>query len=98
MAHIRGCIADGLMWGVFDGGKIAGFVGMHSEGSMGMLEILPEYRRCGYGFALEAYCIDWHLKQGWTPFGHVIEGNNPSWSLQQKLGMRRAELPAIWIF
>lgn len=98
LAHIRRCIGDGLMWGVFDEGKIAGFIGLHSEGSMGMLEILPEYRRRGYAFALEAYCIDRHLKQGWTAFGQVIEGNGASWALQQKLGMRRADLPAIWIY
>ena len=86
------------MWGVFDGGRLAGFIGTHSEGSMGMLEVLPEFRRKGYGLALEQFLIAWHLSRGWTPFGHVIDGNEPSLRLQQKAGMVCAGLPAIWLF
>ena len=77
---------------------VAGFIGTHSEGSMGMLEVLPEFRRKGYGLALEQFLIAWHLSRGWTPFGHVIDGNEPSLRLQQKAGMVCAGLPAIWLF
>ena len=96
--YIASRIAAGRMWGVFDGGRLAGFIGTHSEGSMGMLEVLPEFRRKGYGLALEQFLIAWHLSRGWTPFGHVIDGNEPSLRLQQKAGMVCAGLPAIWLF
>ena len=86
------------MWGLFEDGKLAGFIGTHSEGSMGILEVFPEHRRKGYGMMLESYLIRWHLERGWTPFGHVIDGNEASVRLQQKAGMEKGDLPAIWVF
>lgn len=90
-------IAAGRMWGLFEGDELAGFIGMHSEGSIGMLEVLPQFRRRGYGFLLEAYVLNLHIKNGWIPYCHVIDGNDPSNSLQAKLGYTKAGLPAIWI-
>lgn len=91
-------IAAGRMWGLFDSGALAGFIGVHSEGAMGMLEIFPAYRRRGYGYALEAWLIDWHLRQGWTPYCHVVAGNDASAHLQYKLGLEPAQQPAIWMW
>ena len=96
--YITSRIAAGRMWGVFDGGSLAGFIGTHVEGSMGILEVLPEYRRRGYGLALEQFLIAWHLERGWTPFGHVIDGNEASIRLQKKAGLVCAELPTIWMY
>ena len=96
--YLRERIASGRMWGIFDKDRLAGFIGMHTEGSMGFLEVLPEYRRRGYGYALEGYLIALHLERGWTPFCHVVEGNDASLALQKKLGMTFAPQPAIWVF
>ena len=63
------------MYGMFIDGKPAGFIGMHAEGSLGLLEILPEYRRCRLAFALESYAINRMLEKGWTPYGQIILGN-----------------------
>ena len=91
-------IQAGRLWGLFEDGRLAGFIGTHSEGSMGMLEVFPEYRRKGYGMMLESFLIRWHLERGWTPFGHVVDGNEASIRLQQKAGMEQGNLPAIWVF
>lgn len=96
LSYLRKRIAAGRMWGLFEGGKLAGFIGTHPEGAIGMLEILPEYRRKGYGYALEAFLIDWHLQRGWHPYCHVVDGNEASLHLQKRLGMEQAALPAIW--
>lgn len=98
LPYIRSRIEAGQVFGLFDNGKLAGFIGNHSEGAIGMLEIFPEYRRKGYGYALEAYLISWHLQRGWTPYCHVVDGNEASVRLQQKLGMECGELPALWIY
>ena len=90
--------AAGRLFGLYENGTLAGFIGLHHEGSMGMLEILPEFRRKGYGFTLEAFLIDWHLQRGWVPWCHVIDGNSASTALQKKLGMTEAEWPDIWVF
>ena len=96
LSYLHKRIAAGRMWGLFEDGSLAGFIGIHSEGAIGMLEILPEYRRKGYGYALEAFLIDWHLQRGWHPYCHVVDGNEASLHLQKRLGMEQAALPAIW--
>lgn len=96
--YIRKCIDGGRMWGLFEEGRLAGFIGLHNEGSMGMLEVFPEYRRKGYGQRLEAFLIDWHLRQGRQPYCHVVDGNEASVRLQTKLGLTKADLPAIWVY
>ena len=92
------CVDREWIWGLYEGNRLAGFIGLHPEGSMGMLEILPEFRRKGYGYALEAHLIGVHLRRGWVPYCHVVDGNAASLALQAKLGLTKAELPAIWVF
>lgn len=96
-SYIRNRIDLGQMWGAFEGNALAGFIGTHDEGAIGLLEILPDYRRKGYGYALEAWLIAHQLTQGYVPYCHVVEGNRASELLQQKLGMIRADLPVLWI-
>ncbi len=96
--YLRGRISHGRMWGLYENGVLAGFVGTHTEGSMGILEVFPEYRRRGYGEMLEAYLIAWLMERGHIPYGQVVEGNTASLGLQAKLGLERCELPAIWMW
>lgn len=45
-SHIRGRIAEGMVAGQVDG-QLAGFAGVHQEGALGMLEVVPAFRRRG---------------------------------------------------
>lgn len=85
--YITDRISSGVIYGAFVDGKLAGFIGEHDEGSMGMLEVFPEYRRMGLGLALESFQINRILSLGRVPYDHVIIGNDKSFHLQQKLGM-----------
>ena len=96
--YVEELISRGQMWGMFQNGNLAGFVGEHLEGSMGLLEVVPEYRRQGIGFRLEAYLIRHFVEQGRIPFCQIIEGNDESMNLQKKLGMEVAALPTWWLF
>lgn len=91
-------IKGGYMYGAFSGDEFMGFIGIHDEGAMGMLEVFPQHRRKGIGYALEAYLIDVLLKQGRIPYAHVIEDNLVSLSLQKKLGMDIINKKVNWIF
>lgn len=95
--YIKGRLRSGTMYGMFIDGKPVGFIGMHAEGSLGLLEILPEYRRCGLAFALESYAINRMLEKGWTPYGQIILGNAASTSLQQKLGLSISKQTCYWL-
>ena len=93
---IRERIRAGVMYGAFvDEGTLAGFIGEHEEGSMGMLEVFPELRRQGIAEALEAFCINRMLREGRIPFCQIIKGNEASVRLQEKLGLRISK-EAVW--
>lgn len=86
------------IFGGFKDEKLIGFIGIHMEGSCGMLEIFPENRRKGYGTILEAYINNYVINKGWTPFGQVLEDNFKSLNLQQKLGMQLSKEKIYWTF
>ncbi|MEA4870307.1 MAG: GNAT family N-acetyltransferase [Christensenella sp.] len=95
-AYLRERLEAG-MFGVFVGGRIAGFIGTHEEQTMGLLEILPDYRRLGLAYALEAHLINHLLSIGQTPFCQVAIHNEPSLRLQKKLGLTLSETVVNWL-
>ena len=86
------------LWGLFENNDLAGFIGMHDEGSMGILEVVPKYRQRGYGTLLESYLINDCLEKGKIPYCQVIEGNIASFNLQSKLGLEISEDLSYWLF
>lgn len=75
-----------------------GFIGSHLEGSMGLLEIFPKYRRQGFAAELERFMIGHMLRQGLFAFAQIETWNEKSLSLQKKLGMRISEERIFWLF
>lgn len=78
-------------------GEFVGFIGEHPEGSMGLLQIFPNYRRNGYAEEAEKFQINRYVTQGRIPYGHVIEDNAASVSLQEKLGLQTANEKVYWL-
>ena len=95
--YIRDRIEHGALYGVFEGNELAGFAGFHDDGSMGMLEVLPPFRRRGYAAQLESHLIAAALKEGRRPYCHVVDGNEASLHLQRKMGLTCTRLPAILV-
>ena len=77
----------GKMLGAFEDGELVGFIGLHGDGALGMLEVFLGHRRQGWGRALEAALINRQLEQGFTPWGQVWPSNVPSIRLQESLGV-----------
>ena len=77
---------------------LVGFIGEHLEGSMGLLYVFPEYRRRGYGSALQTHYIVKTMENGYVPFGQVEKNNLNSLKLQQKLGMTRSDNLIVWMW
>ena len=83
----------------FDKDEPVGFIGQHLEGSMGLLEILPPYRRRGLGAELECFMIGKMLEQGLLPYCQFETGNLASRRLQEKLGLTVVDKKRIvWLF
>ncbi|MGM9662854.1 MAG: GNAT family N-acetyltransferase [Oscillospiraceae bacterium] len=72
-------------------GRVTGFMGLHPEGCLGLLCVLPEYRRRGYAAALESVLLQRELRRGFCPYGQVESENEGSLRLQQKLGLSLSE-------
>ncbi|MBR1931963.1 MAG: tRNA (guanosine(37)-N1)-methyltransferase TrmD, partial [Lachnospiraceae bacterium] len=85
--YIRRHILNRELFGCFWEGRLAGFVGIHTEGSFGMLYVDEAYRGLGIAASLEGYVINLQRAQGFTPYCNVIEGNEASLRLQEKLGL-----------
>lgn len=95
--YIHERLAAGVMHGAFEKGKIMGFIGMHDEGSVGLLKVLPEYRRRGVGSALMAYMTNWCLERGWVPFSQIFEGNVASTELHKQMGWTLCSQDMFWV-
>lgn len=89
-------IQQGELFGAFDGGTLMAFAGRHAEGSIGLLEVLPQYRRRGVATLLQSYMINLEMSRGHIPYGQVFDGNDPSLALQRSLGMARSKGQLFW--
>lgn len=95
--YVRERILAGAMYGAFLEGRQVGFVGIHDEGSLGMLFVEEPFRGRGIGASLEAYVVNRMLERDWTPYGHVAVGNAASERLQERLGFYKAEKTFWWL-
>lgn len=96
--YLKNIINRGHLWGIFEDNVLAGFIGIHDEGSMGILEVKEKYKRKGYGCLLESYLINYFIDRGWVPYCQVIENNNASFALQRKLGLKISKKLSYWLF
>lgn len=96
--HVRSLIREGKMLGAEVDGKLAAFIGFHSDGSSGMLEVMPEFKRKGIGTEIELAFFNHQLEKGWMPYGHVYLTNSASLKMQSKLGLAVSEDFIWWLF
>ncbi len=95
--YMEGAVRRGMLAAFVDGAP-AGFIGVHDEGSIGMLEVLPPYRRRGLGEVLLRAAVRRALAQGRYAYGQVFDNNAASLALQKKVGMTLTEEPMFWLF
>ncbi|MCQ2770854.1 MAG: GNAT family N-acetyltransferase, partial [Clostridia bacterium] len=84
-------------FGAYFDNKIVGYMGIHSDGSMGMLHIFDEYRGLGYAMELQKFMINHQLSKGEYAYGQVFIDNIASMSLQRKLGMKVSDDYIGWM-
>lgn len=89
-------LEKGFIYGAFLEEKLVGFIGIHAEGSLGMLEVFPEYRGRKIAKALETHMINLSLEQGQVPFGQVKTDNLISMKLQASLGLCFSKTEVYW--
>lgn len=95
--YVTDRIRHGAVYGAFYDEKIVGFIANHEEGSIGMLYVLPEYRKRHVAMALETYCMNLAIERGEIPYGQIVLGNEPSIGLQEKMGICFAKGTVVWM-
>ncbi len=96
--EVEQAIFEERIFGLRDNGKLFAFIGLHEDHAMGMLHILPEYRRQGWGERLERALIAKVLAMGELPYGHVFTNNDASIRLQEKLGFVQCSDKVYWMW
>ena len=94
---IEQAIVSGRLYGGYMNGEWVGFIGLHKEGTMGMLYIFEKYRRRGMGYTLQALLINRLLELGEIPYGHVVKDNQASLMLQKRIGMEKSKGTISWL-
>lgn len=89
---------SGEFFGGYKDGRMVGYIGLHAEGSMGMLHVFEEYRGNGYAKELYSFLIDWQLKRGRIPYGQVFQDNEASIALQKSFGLTFSKEPVYWLW
>jgi Predicted acetyltransferase len=95
--YLAARIAEGEMVGAFHGERLIGFIGLHAEGAMGMLQVDPDYRRQAVGTNLIATLSNRLLKEGKIPFSQIEIANQPSLQINQKLGFVLSSQLVYWM-
>ena len=95
--YVKDRLSAGVMYGIFVEGELAGYIGTHGEGSIGMLYIDEKYRHRGLAADLEGFMFNRDLKEGRTPYGQVILSNSASMSLQDKVGVYGGDKVLTWL-
>ena len=95
--YVRRRINGGNLVGAFVNDKIVGFGGLHEEGSLGMIYIVPSYRNRKIGLALETYLINAEIEKGNIPFVQVKLGNDIAQAMQEKLGLFGSKAMVFWM-
>lgn len=96
-SYIENRLNANVMLGAFINNNLCGFIGCHEEGSIGMLEVLPEHKWKGIGSALQIAATNAALAQKRYPYGQVVETNIASTELQKKLGFELSKDKVYWL-
>lgn len=95
--YIEDRLKSNVMFGAFINDALCGFIGSHQEGSIGMLEVFPKYKKQGIGTVLQITATNNALLNNRYPYRQVAEDNLPSKSLQEKLGFELSKNKVYWL-
>lgn len=79
------------MYGIKHNGVPFAMIGIQDDGAIGLLQVLPEYRKKGYATALVSECVKMMRMKGKIPFAHIEKDHTASLALVAKMGFEFVE-------
>ena len=95
--YIKERIRHGMI-GAWYKGELVGFAGEHDQGTMGMLEVIPKYRRLGIASVITNHLIRKMRKDKRCPHTNTSPNNKASIKLQRNFGFLFSQEPVYWLF
>lgn len=83
-------------YATYTNGEISGYIGRHDEGSIGILEIMPKFRRKGLGAFLVDYSVKQLIKNGEIAYCNIEMQNENSLKMHEKLGFYPSKKLVFW--
>ena len=83
-------------YATYTGGEISGYIGRHDEGSIGLLEIFPKFRRMGLGAFLVDYSVKMLTGSGEIAYCNIETTNEKSLKMHLKMGFVPSEKLVYW--
>jgi predicted GNAT family acetyltransferase len=88
-AYIRWRIAAGPTCAIRQKGRLVAWALTHTDGSMGILHVLDNYRGQGMARSITTALAERCLKAGLRPFLYIVEKNKASINLTKSMGFTR---------
>lgn len=89
LEYIAERIVKDISFGIIEDNKLAGWIMIHDDGAIGLLNVLPAFRKKGYGYELILAMIKEVRKIDKISFLHIEEDNIKSTNLALKIGFEK---------
>ncbi len=93
---VKALMTDFEFYATYTDGKISGYIGRHDEGSIGVLEIMPEFRRRGLGAFLVDYSVRKVIESGKIAYCHIVQDNKNSLNMHIKMNFLPCDKLVWW--
>ena len=93
---IKRLMTDYTFYGAYTCGELSGYIGRHDEGSIGLLEIFPKFRRMGLGAFLVDYSVKALTENGEIAYCNIETTNEKSLNMHRKMGFIPSEKLVYW--
>lgn len=93
---IKRLMTDFTFYATYTNGEISGYIGRHDEGSVGLLEIMPKFRRMGLGAFLVDYSVKKVNEQGDVAYCNIEVSNEKSLKMHLKMNFIPSDKFVYW--
>ena len=84
-ADIKRLMTNYAFYATYTGGELSGYIGRHDEGSIGLLEVFPKFRRMGLGAFLVDYSVLKLTQKGEIAYCNIETTNEKSLKMHLKM-------------
>ena len=93
---IKRLMQDFTFYATYTNGELSGYIGRHDEGSIGLLEIMPKFRRKGLGAFLVDYSVKKVNEQGDIAYCNIEVSNEKSLKMHLKMNFIPSNKFVYW--